>query len=157
MQYAYGIQSGMMTQPASAYYYVVYGGYLDLKTDKEVFITRISYLERPKFSSNGFTDQDFSGFALLGTKINPKSKYHNLYTYIGYGQVTGYTYKKSDKTLRSSKTTGFDVEIEYLYKTKHFHIGASSILFTGLKDKEQTDAKVAWPYNFLLFKIGGQL
>jgi hypothetical protein len=150
---------GVMTQPTSSYFLAAHSGFLDIATASESFMLRGTYIERPAFTSAGYIDQEYGYFGMLGTKVTPQ-KNHGLNCYVGYGTMRGYLavdkehFPESDESLRTFRLPGPVVELEYSYSWRYVRIGIEQIAFTGLGDQLQTDARVAWPYNILLFNFG---
>lgn len=153
-----GTHSGVMTQPSSNYYHAVYGGYFDLGTDDRRFFSRVSYVERPKFTAAGYIDQDYAESFIIGTKVT-KAKTHGLLAGIGGGLVGGYIkpdpdYPEANGEKRSYRLPGISTMIEYSLEWKHIDLGIGHQTFIGHADSEQLRAYVAWPYNFILIRLG---
>jgi hypothetical protein len=150
---------GLMVQPTSAYYLAAQSGYLDLASDGETFICRGAYFERPQFASDGFVDQEYGYYGMLGTKVT-RTLAHGLFGYIGYGVVKGYISEvgdgatSSEKNIRRYTLPGPVIEIEYAVKFKALRVGFEQITLIGFGDQIQTEARVGWPYNLLLATIG---
>ncbi len=150
---------GLMSQPTSAYYHGAYSGYVDVTNQSELLALRGVYWERPKFSSGGYTDQEYGYFAMVGTKLT-KQKSHGLGCYIGYGAIAGYLaaengmFPDAPSNLRTFRLPGPVIELEYAYQWQHFRVAIEQISFTGFGQRSQTDARVAWPYNLLMLNTG---
>jgi len=156
-----GTHSGVMTQPSSNYYHAVYGGYFDLGSDDRWIFSRISYVERPKYSASGYIDQDYASSVVIGTKVT-KAKTHGLLAGIGGGIVGGYikpdpNYSDATGEKRSYKLPGLVTMIEYTLDWNHIDLGFGHQTFIGHAESEQLKAYVAWPYNFILIRIGAHL
>ena len=148
---------GLMQQPTSQYYHSVYGGYLDLRTDDAKLIFRLSYIERPEFEAAGYSDQETAAFGLLGTTV-VENKLWRMTTYIGGGQVEGYTKalnKNEDSPDRSFKLRGVTFELEINATiAKRLEVGLSHLSHIGWVDEKQLNSYVAWPYNFFMLRMG---
>jgi hypothetical protein len=150
---------GVMVQPTSSYFLAAYSGFIDVATDSEGVMLRGTYVERPKFSSNGYIDQEYGYFGMVGTKLTKQAN-RGLNCYVGYGAMRGYLavdkeyYPDSTAPLRTFRLPGPVVELEYSYSWRHLRLGMEQIVFTGLGDQVQLDARVAWPYNILLINAG---
>ena len=146
-----------MVQPTSSYYHAVYGATIDVASNNELFIFRGYYVERPKFEEGGYVDQEYGSFGAIGTKLN-KSKLNNIYAFFGYGKMGGYlaTIKNegstSSETNRTYEIPGPMFSLEYGLRLKNFFISLEHISFIGHVDDTQLNARVAWPYNFFMFK-----
>lgn len=157
--YKIGSLTGIMKQPSSNYYHFTYGGYGEFGNEKETILLRIGYVERPLYSELGFQDQESMIFAILGTKIL-NNKWHGLYAYFGYGEVTGFI--KADDNIdpnlqgvkRDFRLPGPTAAIEYNLRLFKLDIALSHQTLIGYTDNEQLRAYVAWPYNFIFLKIG---
>ncbi|MEZ4742787.1 MAG: hypothetical protein R3B45_10115 [Bdellovibrionota bacterium] len=148
---------GLMTQPTSAYFHGVYGGFIETSDNIRKIIFRTSYIERPKFSFGNYIDQEYGTFAQIGTKLTSE-KSHGLICLVGYGKMGGYIALDKNivhegSRLRTYSLPGPVMNLEYEYNWKNFGISIANMMFTGLGDKEQLDAKVAWPYNLFLLNL----
>ena len=152
---------GLMMQPASQFHHAVYGITADIANEAESFVGRVVYLERPKFRANGFEDQDSGLFALVGTRVT-KGKNHGLSAFIGGGRMGGYIKETSGDTSlgsygassRSYKLNGLTASLEYAGKWKVLSGSLGHQTFIGYGSKDQRDAYVAWPFNFLFATVG---
>ena len=79
-----------MQQPASNYFLGIYGFFLEFETDQKGFLARLGYMERPEFTTQGYTDQEWTSFVMVGTTLLDFG-YHGLMAHGGYGSVSGYT------------------------------------------------------------------
>lgn len=143
---------GLMTQPASSYYHTVYG--LDLKNSffKEKLILNATYIERPEFKFNGFSDKESGSFFKVGSKLNSHNV-HKLFAYVGYGKMSGYIKEISTSDQSSFHISGPVFKLEYIYDFKNFSLGIDHQTLVGHSDSRQLEAKVAWPYNFFMFNL----
>jgi len=145
---------GLMMQPASQYHHAVYGLAMDISNEAQSLVGRVSYVERPKFIVNGFEDQDAGSFALIGTKVT-KAKGHGLMAFIGGGQMRGYIKETSDPaSSRTYKLPGLCAAVEYAGSWRALSASIGHQTFIGVGTKDQREAYVAWPFNFLLATIG---
>ncbi len=148
-----GAKSGVMVQPTSSYYHFVYGGLLEASFFTRKLIVRASYIERPEFSHNGFSDQEFGTFGHIGSQLT-KTKTHGLTAFLGYGQMIGYV-KYEEESLPENKRSfivkGPSALLEYHVKLAQLDFSVAHQSFTGVASDEQLDAFVAWPYGFIFF------
>jgi len=153
-----GTSIGLMTQPTSSYFHGVYGAFIDVSNETEKLILRASYVERPKFVSGGYIDQEYGFFGQVGTRFG-KNKSSGLKCLVGYGRMKGYlavdrkTNPEGNGSLKTYSLPGPSITLEYVYSWKNFETSISNVSFTGLGDKTQLDAKVAWPYSFSMINF----
>lgn len=152
------ISGGVMQQPTSNYYLACYGLSLDLSNQGASFITRLSYAERPEFNRNGFSEKDQVSLAMAGTTA-AKFKHGTVKAFFGGGSVSGYVARiaDDDKTVLERRTyqlPGPAAAVEYVLAAGHFSVALNHTTFIGYGGKEQTEALVAWPYNFYLLSGG---
>lgn len=158
------ISGGLMQQPTSNYYLACYGLNIDAETKDSGFIARGTYVERPKFSSDGFSEQDRSIMGFLGTTALKDALFttDSVRAFIGGGQVSGYVKKIRNSTtqvaqLRTYNLPGLAASVEYALRLKSTAISLGHTTFIGFAGSEQTSALVAWPYNFYSFAFGFML
>lgn len=150
---------GLMQQPTSHYYHAIYGVSVEGGTDAQGLVVRGAYLERPEFKNAGFRDKDYGYFAQIGTKIT-KTKDRGLYAYIGGGRMMGYVKADPETELegeareRDFGLSGPTATLEYVVRWKMLDLAANHQTFIGYGDKAQTEAYVAWPYNFFQVSAG---
>jgi hypothetical protein len=150
---------GLMQQPTSHYYHAVYGGYVEAGADSDAFVARFQYVERPEFDDAGYADKDYGSFGMIGTKVT-KAKDHGLYAFFGGGRMAGYvraqeaTRGQTAADERSYALPGPTVAVEYQYHWKRLALAVNHQSFVGYVDKAQTDAYVAWPFNFFQVTAG---
>lgn len=143
-----------MMQPASQYHHAVYGLSADIATDAQSLVGRVLYIERPKFRANGFEDQDAGAFGLIGTKVT-KTKNHGLSAFLGAGKMSGYIREmEASGESRSYKLYGICAAVEYSGNWKALSGSIGHQTFVGYGTKEQREAYVAWPFNFILATVG---
>lgn len=142
--------TGVMQQPASQYYHLVYGGNLDISL-VDSWSIRGTYFERPAFHSAGYVDQDFFAYAQTGVSFFRKGIF-DVYSYIGAGRGWGYLKEESptegrEKVRRNDYTLqalALSMEVSALFSWADVRIGHS--LFVGKGDNDQTKSQVAWPF-----------
>jgi len=150
---------GVLQQPSSHYYHAIYGGQGGFNLDSEALHVRFGYFERPEFKAVGYIDKDYGYHALIGTKVT-KTKDHGLRAFVGFGRVEGYV--RVDKTQiatsgaseRTYAINGPIAAIEYAWRWKHLEGAVGHQSFTGYAGKDQTEARVAWPYNIFQMSLG---
>jgi len=145
--------AGLMQQPSSQYYSTVYGASADFSTDEQTAILRGQYLQRPKYSSVGFEDQDIAYFGFVGTKVT-KTKAHGLFAYAGGGTVQGYVKNIYTEQKSTYSMSGLGLSIEYSAHFGNFVGSFSHTSFSGYADNDQFQAYVVWPYNYFLLQLG---
>ncbi len=144
-----------MQQPTSQYYHLVYGGYGELGREDRKFLTRLTYMERPKFKSAGFTDQEFGGFAMVGTNLTDVKKAYGLNTFLGCGRMFGYiAANEADLPKRNYAISGVTLVLEGYLQFYGIDLGIGLQNFTGLVSREEFKTYVAWPYNFYMARLG---
>jgi len=157
--YSIGPAAGLMQQPTSHYYHYVYGTYAEVSADSRKFYIKALYLERPKFSASGFSDQEFGGFGFVGTKLTSAKKPYAINTLLGGGKISGYIKQdetSSDQSYPTRKYTlnGVALGIEASITISKVHASLFHQTFIGLSSQEDYDANVAWPFNFFVAKVG---
>lgn len=150
-----------MQQPTSHYYLAIYGGAFDVASDDLKVIGRVQYLERPEFSNSGFADKDFGGFAMIGTALTKVAKTGGaLFAYFGAGRMEGYVRAEEERrddvpvAERRYAIPGPTAAVEYSYRWKSIDVAINHQTFIGYADRAQTDAYVAWPFNFFQATVG---
>ena len=156
IQLGLGSVGGVMQMPNSSYYLAVYGIYSDVALDSEWLTFRAGYIERPKFQDQGYEDQDFGYFSLIGTKFT-KAKDHGLYGYFGFGEQRGYIKPEdmSDRSeLSSYQISGPAAALEYAAVFHSITVALTHQTFLGYANGQQFNARVLWPVNFYLVRVG---
>ena len=155
-----GTSAGVMTQPASNYYHLVYGGYGEAATEDDWLIIRAHYLERPEFAQAGYVDQDYGWFIHLGTKVTATQN-HGLYAYFGGGRMSGWLQEDAADSPEGPGTQrrfyslpGASAAIEYGVRALGVEASISHQSFVGYVDQAQLQARVGWPFNFFQLDLG---
>ena len=151
--------AGLMQQPTSHYYHVIYGGQVSLATASEHVVWNTSYFQRPTFKNLGYADKDYGWFTTIGTKLT-KSKDSGVFAAIGGGSVGGWV--KTDKNAsgiaksetRSFRLIGPTVTLDYEYRLGPVQWSVGHQTFVGFVDRSEVMAYVAWPYNFFTTTMG---
>jgi len=147
------VSAGLMVPPSSQYYHYVFGTQLDLARDSDQSLVRIQYLQRPKFSSRGYTDQDFSGLVLLGQSILQR-KSLGVTSLIGGGYAWGYIKSETDLSdVNSYKIPGIALALEGRWTTDYLDVRFTHQVLVGHSSKEQLNAYVAWPFNWFVLSF----
>ena len=81
-----GVFTGTMQQPTSNYFHFAYGAYLGVETESKGFQIQLGYMERPKFDSLGFEDQEAASFILVGTNLIDFG-WHGFSGHGGFGKL----------------------------------------------------------------------
>ena len=150
---------GLMQQPTSQYYHAVYGGYVEIASASQRLIGRGQYVERPEFSNVGYVDKDYGAFAQVGAKLTA-AKTHGLLAFVGYGRMSGYiraesaTRAQTDVSERHYAIPGPIAAVEYAVRLGRIDLAVNHQTFVGFADRTQTDAYVAWPFNFFQVSAG---
>lgn len=160
--YKVGGAAGLMQQPTSQYYHTIYGGFGELASNTGKLALRYSYIERPRFYSAGFSEQEFGNFLTVGTYVwASTSKVFTLNAHIGGGRMQGYITAEKDKDgatsdlpMRKYHLNGLTAIGEGELKWKLFNIALSHQTFVGFDDNDQLSSYVAWPYNYYMGRIG---
>jgi len=154
MVWKLGAHSGLMQQPTSSYYHAVYGGALEAGNQKESFLIRLGYLERPRFELNGFRDQEFFSYVMVGTRVLQR-KSHNLLAHVGVGRAQGVLAETAEGGEdRHFGMTTLAVSMEYALRLGGFEWGLGHQMLLGNKSAYQSRSQVVWPYSFFLMKLG---
>lgn len=153
--YALGLRTtamtGLLQQPASQYYHLIYGGSADVQLYRS-WSLRGTYLERPAFSNAGFIDQDFLGYVETGCSFF-KHKYGNILGFVGAGRAWGYVkqdpiFEKDPSLSRSDyKMNVLALSMEAEFDLGYVDARLGHVMHVGQGDKTQTQSKVAWPYS----------
>lgn len=152
--YQFNLDSGFLMQPTSQYYHFAYGASLESTFLKKKYF-RLDYVERPKFSAQGFEDQDSLmamsfGFNLVENGFGPFS----VDSYLGYGSAQGYIKELSTGEARSYSISGPMLTARLAKNWSRFSISILHQYFVGLATPEEIDAYVAWPMSITKLSIG---
>jgi hypothetical protein len=152
------ITGGLMQQPTSNYYLACYGMNIDLENQNGAFIARAAYAERPEFNRNGFAEKDRTGLLLAGTTA-AKIYGGSVRVFFGGGTASGYVSKiasdnKTTLDRRSYQLPGPSAAVEFAVNIGKIHFSLNHTTFIGYGGKIQTEAMVAWPYNFYFISAG---
>lgn len=153
-----GVSGGVMQQPTSNYYLACYGLSFDATSKDGGFIVRGSYIERPQFSQDGYSEQD-RAISLMAGSTAMKILGGVVRGMIGPGRVSGFVARTAadNKTVierRSYELYGPAASIEYAYMIKKAVLALNHTTLVGFAGKDQTNALVAWPYNFYALTFG---
>ena len=150
----------LMLQPSSSWYHAAMGLTLDLEAKDQEFVSRLAGLERPKFSANGYEDQDWAAFLLAGSKV-ARVKYggldHSIVALAGAARVGGWirsTHSFDDVKKRSFIMNGPAFALEWRMRLRAFELSAGHSMFVGFGDETQSRAFVAWPWSFFTLGAG---
>jgi len=139
----------------------IYGSTLEIASDEYAFISRLSYYERPVFKNQGYEEQDFSSFFIIASKLS-ETMQPGIIAGLGWGQVNGYLQASNSKSQgyydkQSYMLDGPSTELEVLYQTSRVNLALSYKTCLGIRDQEQFDIKVLWPFNYITLKIGANI
>lgn len=155
------LTTGLMQQPTSQYYLWTYGANATLASENQGLILRLSYLERPKFKSEGFQDQDSALFAFIGGKSREFTKSLYVLVYAGFGETSGYIESTDNKEVyqkRSYKLSGPSFSLQIVYEaSQRLRFTLSHETLVGISGQDDFDSYVVWPYLFYQFGIGYNL
>ena len=143
--------TGLMQQPSSQYYHLIYGGQIDIAKKDDAAQMRLQYLERPPFRRVGFVDQDFSGAVFFGKGII-KDKVFGVSALVGGGYAWGYIKEDTeDNPVKNSyKLPGIATALEARWTFKSLDLRATYQTMICQNSKTQLQAYVAWPFNWFL-------
>jgi hypothetical protein len=145
--------AGLMVPPSSQYYHYVYGAQVDLARKFDQSLVRIQYLQRPKFTSHGYLDQDFSGLVLVGQSIF-RHKNLGVTSLVGGGYAWGYIKSTEGAPEQNSyKLPGLAVAIEGRWSPKLMDIRLAHQVLIAHGSTEQLNAYVTWPFNWFVLSI----
>jgi hypothetical protein len=153
-----GLSGGIMQQPTSNYYLACYGVAVDAAANDGGFIARASYVERPAFSHDGYSEQDRAGVLMAGGTA-AKTMGGAVRGFLGLGHVSGFIARTEDdnKTVveqRNYQMYGPAASIEYAVALKRAVFALNHTTLVGFAGRSQTTALVAWPYNFFSLTFG---
>jgi hypothetical protein len=141
---------GFMAPPSSQYYHYVYGGQVDLARNMDSSLMRIQYLQRPAFSKSGYTDQDFSALAMIGTSVLGKKEF-GVTALAGGGYVWGYIKASNNPDDKNSyKLPGLAVALEARWSPKFIDVRFAHQVLIAHESQDQLKAYVAWPFNWFV-------
>jgi hypothetical protein len=150
--------SGVMQQPTSSYYHLIYGAQADFGSSDGAILLRGSYFERPAFKRVGYVDQDYGWSALLGSKL-ASTKSHGFFAFFGAGRVAGYIkpvtpVEDGSSQSRSFNMPGLTASMEYKWLGDRLFLGAGHQTIICFGDSAQTEAFVAWPFSLFTLSVG---
>ena len=132
--------AGLMVPPSSQYYHYVFGTQIDLARESDRSLIRLQYLQRPKFTSRGYTDQDFSGLIFIGQSLLQR-KSVGVTSLIGGGYAWGYIKSVADSDeVNSYKIPGLAVSLEGRWSTDYLDVRFAHQVLIGHSAKEQLNA-----------------
>lgn len=151
---------GLMQQPTSQYYHLVYGAHLTMSGEKDLWLLRYIFSERPVFESQGFADQDRLQMFVAGGKVRELMKKISIEALIGCGEISGYL-KPSDDSTRAQYSRrayriygpAFDLQASLSF-AKIWRLAFSHQTIVGITSKEELRAYVSWPYATYQFSLG---
>ena len=153
-----GAISGIMVQPTSNYYHMIYGGYLGTSTEMEGVGFQGGYIERPAFKAAGFVDKEWSSYFLLGSKVtDAKIKKAGVWAGFGVSRVGGFIGPSDgnpDLPKRGFAIDGVGAALECYARVLGVRLSIAHQTFVGFANDIQTSAYVAWPYSFVMIKVG---
>ena len=157
-----GTLNGVMVQPTSNYYHMVYGAYVGMQTESEKLGWQAGYLERPLFKDEGFADKEWSYYAVLGSKlVETSSKTFGVWGGVGWSRVSGYIKPLANAAEEAAALPERDflidgpaADLELYLRWHAVRLSLAHQTFVGFASAMQTSAYVAWPYNFLMLKLG---
>lgn len=153
------VGAGTIQQPSSQYFLLAYSAGLSLEYKPAKAGVSLVTIGRPAFSSSGYEDQDFGGFAEFQKVVAERGKFA-LSAGIGFGQMRGYVKSTNENGGRSDfRMNGPSATIDLRYSAKKdgsFTAKLSHTLLPGLSTAAQTKAWVAWPWSIVMLGIGYQ-
>ena len=149
--------TGMMMQPTSSYFHLVYGGVVETGIDSQKLVMRLGYLERPAFKVAGFSDQEFASYGLIGTTAY-SGRRTALLALVGWGEASGIVERdpapSSIGGRRRYSLPGPAVNVTYRIEWKGLVVALAHQIIVGFGDVNQTNAFVVWPFSFVLIDLG---
>ena len=151
------IGAGSIQQPSSQYFLLAYSAAVSLEYRPAKAGISFVAIGRPVYSSSGYTDQDYGGFAELQKVVAERGKFA-LGAGFGFGQMRGYVKSTDENGGRSDfRMNGPAATIDLRYATKKdrsFTARLSHTILPGLSTAAQTKAWVAWPWSVVMLGIG---
>jgi hypothetical protein len=145
--------SGVMLQPNSQYFHGAYGATITALHQEHHLLASLTYAQRPKFTANGFADQE-QGLFLTAGKEFPLSSAFACQASAGIGEQKGYLEDLHTHERREYSLRGIAAKGDIFYRFKTFALGLSHISFVGIDGKEQLTSYVAWPYSYFQLSLG---
>lgn len=145
--------SGIMLQPNSQYFHAFYGAAGTLKDNASLFLASLTYLERPKFTAAGFSDQEQGLFLTVGRELF-LVRDGALQASAGMGRQQGYLSEDGSKAVRTYGLNGLTAEAKLLYTYRQAQLSIGHLSFVGFDGREQLRAYVAWPFSYFHVGIG---
>jgi hypothetical protein len=145
--------SGVMLQPNSQYFHLVYGSTLSIRPSSSPLFASITYALRPRFSANGFSDQDEGYFFTLGKEII-LGPHLRADASAGAGLQQGYLEEDHFHERRDYSLRGIATKADLVYSYQQASLSISHLCFLGIDNREQLRAHVGWPYNFFHLGVG---
>lgn len=153
------IGAGTIQQPSSQYFLLAYSAGVSLEYRPAKAGVSFVAIGRPVYSSSGYEDQDYGGFAELQKVVAERGKFA-LGAGFGFGQMRGYIKSTDENGGRSDvRMNGPAATIDLRYaakKDRSFTVKLSHTILPGLSTAAQTKAWVAWPWSVVMLAIGYQ-
>lgn len=153
------IGAGTIQQPSSQYFLLAYSASVSLEYRPAKAGVSFIAIGRPVYSSSGYEDQDYGGFAELQKIVAERGKFA-LGAGFGFGQMRGYIKSTDENGGRSDvRMNGPAATIDLRYaakKDRSFTVKLSHTILPGLSTAAQTKAWVAWPWSVVMLGIGYQ-
>jgi len=153
------IGAGTIQQPSSQYFLLAYSASVSLEYRPAKAGVSFIAIGRPVYSSSGYEDQDYGGFAELQKVVAERGKFA-VGAGFGFGQMRGYIKSTDENGGRSDvRMNGPAATIDLRYaakKDRSFTVKLSHTILPGLSTAAQTKAWVAWPWSVVMLAIGYQ-
>ncbi|NRA44270.1 MAG: hypothetical protein HRU09_04850 [Oligoflexales bacterium] len=143
----------LMMQPNSQYYHYSAGAFAGVSTEKQGFLWRVSFIERPKYETSTHADGEAGLFTHFGTKVTSGKRFY-LLSFLGVGRMFGYLQDLNTKERRSYNVEGLSFQAEAVMQLGRFFLSLSHQTFIAKDGDDQFEAYVVWPFNFLSMRIG---
>lgn len=145
------IATGLMQQPSSQYYHLIYGGQLDIAKVDDAAQLRLQYLERPPFRKAGYVDQDFLAGIYFGKSVI-RGRFFGASAFIGGGYAWGYIKEDTENSpaKETYKLPGLGTALEARWTIKALDIRGSYQVLICQNSRSQLEAYVAWPFSWFL-------
>ena len=159
LEFQAGPTVGLFQQPTSQYYHVVYGGNISAENNSRTFGARYQFVERPRFESAGFADQESVHTLLLGGKVKDLWRRAEVSAFAGGGHVQGYLKPTSEQSKelyqrRGYLIRGLALELSLATHISKLRLAVSHQTIVGISSESELKSYVAWPYALYNLSIG---
>ena len=148
--------AGVMTQPSSGYYHSVFGSSFGFFPQKSDFGLTSSFFYRPKVSSRGYTDYEYSQQILVHVLAHRWTQSLSLWVAFGGGEHIGVLKNSSgieafDMIHHRLKGVVSGLKLSYQFESVHVEI--EHRVMTGVISEDELKMRVAWPFVYSFMSL----